>query len=159
MTGIASLAVPVRKACTDALATYFEGLPGFNSGDDLVTVTYAYSFGPDRARQWVYTGRSSAETPPAYMKSGANHKKERGEFELVVRIEVPGGDGYASDLRLDEVATYVEEWFDARKQGDGLAVSGLQSLKLTRWVGDYAGVEGGSVSIRAYTVEWTAHLT
>lgn len=150
-----SLSTKVRKAVTDGLAARFDSLPGFNALEDEVDVRYAYSFGAQVAQQ-VYTGRSRADTDGGPLRSGRNVRTEVGTFEIVVRVELPGCDPEEADERVDEIGTVIEEWISDRK-GDQLGI-GLTSLRVTSWAGDYYGVDGGSGSIRSYTVTWVARI-
>lgn len=156
MTG--SLVTAVRRAVMDGFRDHLATLPGFNStaAEAEVVVEYAYTFGSQPAQR-VYTGRSRADTPPAALRSGRNHRNETGTFEVTVLVQLAGASPEDADLRVDEIGTVLEEWIADRKS-DQLGV-GLTSLYVTSWIGDYFGVDGGSGSIRTYTVRWNARLT
>lgn len=151
-----SLSTAVRKAVMDGFRTHLAGLPGFNAAESEVLVEYAYSFGV-QAAQRVYTGRSRADTPPAALRSGRNHRNETGTFEVNIVVQLPAASPEEADERVDAIGTQLEEWVADRKS-DQLSV-GLTSLYVTSWLGDYFGVDGGSGSIRTYTVTWNARLT
>jgi hypothetical protein len=155
----ASIGVAVRKAVTDGLATHFGSLSDFDGNtapEREVSVSFAYPFG-HQSTELVYTGRSRAETPPAGMRSGRNTRNESGEFDLTVMVKFLGGDGYDAELRAEAIGGEIEDWFADRKSNE-LGVSGLVSLLCGGWSSDYVGVDGGTASLRTYTVRWTARL-
>ena len=150
-----SLVATVKAAVIDGLATHLEETPGFNAADpeNEVLVEYGYSFKVNAAQR-IYVGRARADTPPAHLKAGRNVRKEQGTFQLVVRVEKPGGNVQEADDRVDAIGTEVETWLADRKS-DQLGI-GLTALYVTGWDQNYAGTDSCVVSIREYTVRWTA---
>lgn len=158
--GKGSIGVPVRKATIDGLATHFAALDGFNgttAPERDLEVSYGYSF-TSRAAEKLYTGRSQAETPPAAMRPGRNHRDETGTFQLNIHVQFVGGDAYEADQRVDGIADEVETWIADRKSNE-LGIDGLLTLRVESWDADYAGIDGGTASTRTITVRWTARLT
>ena len=150
----------VRKAVADGLTTHLAGLADFNGSaatERNVEVSYGYTFGSTATEQ-VYTGRSSADTPPAALRSGRNYRSENGTFDLTVAVRYIGGDPYDADLRAAAIGGACEDYLAARKSND-LGVDGLLSLVVESWDSDYAGIDGGSASLLTYKVRWTARLT
>lgn len=141
----------VRKAVTDGLAD----LPALK--DQGVQVTYSWDSAAI-SRVMVFTASPRAETPPAALRSGRNHRDETGEFRLVVLVVAPGGDAFDAESRLDEFAPVVEEWLADRKSNE-LGVPGLQTLTVVAWEGGEGRADEGWVSERIYTVRYTARLT
>lgn len=155
-----SLSVAVRRAVADGLEELFAGLPAFNStaAEAEVGVTYAYDFTDARAAQCIYTGRSRADTPPAALRAGRNRRQETGRFDLNILVQVVADDFEAADERVDEISVQVEEWVADRKSGEGLDLTGLNSLRAASWEGDYYPLDSGAASIRTYSIEWVANL-
>lgn len=157
---VSTIGPAVRKAVTDGLATHLASLAAFNgttATERDVEVSYGYPFGSPATEQ-VYTGRSRADTPPAALRSGRNHRNENGVFDLTIAVRYIGGDPYDADLRAAAIGGACEDWLAARKSNE-LGVSGLLSLVVESWDSDYAGIDGGSASLLTYKVRWTARLT
>lgn len=153
-----SLVTAVRRAVTDGFRAHLAALPAFNAsaGEGEVVVEYAYTFGVQHAQR-VYTGRAQADTPPAALRAGRNHRNETGTFEVNVVAQLPGCTPEEADLRVDAIGTQLEEWLADRKS-DELGI-GLTSLYVVSWIGDYFGIDNGAAAIRTYTVRWNARLT
>lgn len=155
-----SIGVAVRKAVMDGLETRFAALAAFNgttAPERKTEVSYGYPFNSKAAEQ-IYTGRSFGTTPPAALRPGRNYRDERGTFELNVLVRYLGGDAEQADLRLEDICDVLEEWLADRKSNE-LGVTGLLTLTVTGWRGDYMGMDQGHAALRTYTVEWTARLT
>ena len=155
-----SIGVAVRKAVTDGLAEHLGDLSDFNgaaAAERETAVSFGYQFGRQELTEQVYTGKSSAETPPAGMRSGRNTRNETGTFEINVMVRFIGGDSYDAELRAEAIGGALEDWLADRKNNE-LGVDGLNSLVVTGWRGDYAQVDGGAAALRTYTVRWTARL-
>lgn len=160
MTPTSTIGPAVRKAVIDGLAAHLGSLADFNgstAAERDVTVTYGYPFGSPTTEQ-VYTARSRADTPPAALRAGRNHRNENGVFDLTVMVRYVGGDAYDADLRAAAIGGACEDWLAARKSNE-LGVDGLQSLVVESWASDYAGIDGGTASLTTYQVRWTARLT
>jgi len=153
-----SLITSVRRAITEGFRTHLSALPAFNAsaGEGEVVVEYAYTFEAPSAQR-VYTGRAQADTPPAALRAGRNHRNETGTFEVNILVQLAGSSPEEADLRVDAIGTQFEEWVADRKSNE-LGI-GLTSLYVVSWIGDYFGVDGGSGAIRTYTVRWNARLT
>jgi len=155
-----SLVVSVRSAVTDGLTTLFAALPDFNGATDpehRVEVTYAYTLG-SAASERVYTGRSTADTPPAALRSGRNHRNEDGVFDLTILVALVGGSQEDADARALAIGAKVEEWIADRKSNE-LGLTGLVSLRIDSW--DLVGLmnDHGCMAELEYKVRWTARLT
>lgn len=160
MAPVSTIGPTVRKAVTDGLTTHLGALAAFNgttAAERNVEVSYGYPFG-SAATEQVYTGRSRADTPPAAMRSGRNHRNENGVFDLTVAVRYIGGNAYDADLRAAAIGGACEDYLAARKSNE-LGVDGLQSLVVDSWDADYAGLDGGTGSLLTYKVRWTARLT
>lgn len=156
----ASIGVAVRKAVTDGLETHLGSLSDFNgtaAAERETVVSFGYLFGRQEITEQVYTGKSSAETPAAGMRSGRHTRNETGTFELNVMVRFIGGDGYEAEQRAEQIGGAIEDWLADRKNNE-LDVDGLNSLTVTGWRADYAQVDGGAGAVRTYTVRWTARL-
>jgi hypothetical protein len=154
-----SISVAVRKAIADGLTAHFAALPDFNGTTDPareVEVTYGYGFGSS-ATERIYTGRTSAQTPPAGLRAGANFRNETTSFDLNVLVKFIGGDAYEADQRLDDICDELEDWISLRKSNQ-LGV-GLTSLRLDGYQGDYLQIDGGAASVRTYSILYTARNT
>lgn len=156
---VSTIGPTVRKAVIDGLATHLGSLAAFNgttAPERNVEVSYGYKFGSPATEQ-VYTGRSRADTPPAALRSGRNHRNENGVFDLTIAVKYIGGDAYDADLRAAAIGGACEDWLAARKSNE-LGVTGLLSLLVESWDADYAGLDGGTGSLLTYKVRWTARL-
>lgn len=159
MTTRSSIGVAVRKAATDGLAEHFNALADFNgsaAAEKKTHVAFAFDFATTR-REHVYTTRSSADTPPAGLRSGRNTRNETGRFDLTVMVRAVGGDAYDAESRAEEIGGEVESWFADRKNNE-LEVDGLTSLVVESWEADYAKTDNGAAALRTYVVRWTARL-
>ena len=144
-----SIVVDLRKAVAVGLAAD----PGLAGAD----VSYAWR--PDsRERRQVFTHRARADTPPAALRSGRNHRDENGTFQVVVHCEVPGADAEEADAECVALGGAVEDWFADRKCNQ-LGVPGLQSLIVTGWELGGGPADRAYISQLIYTVRWTARLT
>lgn len=155
-----SIGPELRRAVTDGLAAHLRLLGDFNgttAPERSVEVTYGFDFASEAAEQ-VYTGRSRAETPPAAMKAGRNHRDELGEFDLNVRVRFLGGTPEDADVRAFAIGAECEEWLADRKSNE-LGVSGLLSLLVAGWESDYVGIDSGAATVITYRVRWRARLT
>lgn len=160
MAPVSTIGPVVRKAVIDGLTTHLGSLAAFNgttAPERDVEVSYGYPFA-STATEKVYTGRSRADTPPAALRSGRNHRNENGVFDLTVAVSYIGGDAYDADLRAAAIGGACEDWLAARKSNE-LGVDGLLSLVVESWDADYAGLDGGTGSLLTYKVRWTARLT
>ncbi len=160
MAPVSTIGPTVRKAVIDGLTTHLAGLADFNgqtAPERHTEVSYGYPFGSTATEQ-VYTGRSRADTPPAALRSGRNHRNENGVFDLTVMVKYVGGDVYEADLRAAAIGGACEDWLAARKSNE-LGVDGLLSLIVESWDSDYAGLDSGTASLITYKVRWTARLT
>jgi hypothetical protein len=155
----ASIGVAVRKAVTDGLAEHFASLSDFNGNavaEQKTVVAFGYDFS-NQHREHVYTGRSRGDTPPAGMRSGRNTRNETGHFDLNVMVRAMAGDPYDAELRAESIGAEVEDWLADRKNNE-LAVTGLLSLVVESWSGDYAKTDNGTAALRTYVVRWTSRL-
>lgn len=155
----ASIGVALRKAVTDALAEHLGGLSEFNGNavaEQKTVVAFAYDFS-NLHREHVYTGRSHADTPSAGVRSGRNTRNETGRFDLNVMVRVVADDAYAAEARIAALGGEVESWFADNKSNE-LGVTGLSSLVVESWAGDYSKVDNGTAAIRTYVVRWTSRL-
>lgn len=154
-----SIGVALRKAVADGLAEHLGNLSDFNgvaAAEHEVAVGFAYDFS-NRPREQVYTGRSSADTPPAGMRSGRNTRNESGHFDLNVMVRSVGEDAYAAEARAEAIGGAIEDWFADRKSNQ-LGVPGLVSLVVESWTADYAQTDQGAAALRTYDIRWTARL-
>src|SRR5688500_11130980 len=155
----ASIGVAVRKAVVDGLTTHFAALSDFNgntAAEQATVVAFGYDFS-NLHREHVFTGRSRAETPPAGMRSGRNTRNETGHFDLTVMVRAVADDPYAAEARAEAIGAEIEDWFADRKSNE-LGVTGLSSLVVESWMGDYSKVDNGTAAIRTYVVRWTSRL-
>lgn len=160
MAPVSTIGPTLRKAVIDGLTSHLGSLADFNgttATERYVEVSYGYPFGSTSTEQ-VYTGRSRADTPPAALRSGRNHRNESGVFDLTVVVRYIGGDPYDADLRAAAIGGACEDYLAARKSNE-LGVDGLSSLVVDSWDADYAGIDGGTASLLTYKVRWTARLT
>lgn len=155
-----SIAADLTAAVIDGLTTHFAGLNDFNgttAPEQRTSVTYGFNFGSKSAEQ-VYLGRINADTPPAGLRAGRNFRNESGTFDLTILIRLPGKDASDAIARLFAVGHEVEDWIGERKSGEGLDVAGLQTLLISSWAADYAGIDSGTGAVLTYSVAWTARL-
>jgi hypothetical protein len=155
-----SIAADLTEAVIDGLAALFAGLADFNgttSPHEKTVVSYGFDFGSNAAEQ-VYLGRMSGDTPPAGLRSGRNFRNEAGSFDLTVMVRLPGKDASEAMQRAFAIGHQVEDWIGERKSGEGLDVTGLQTLLVSSWAADYAGIDSGTGALLTYSVAWTARL-
>lgn len=155
-----TVAPKLRKAVIDGFKTHLAGLPGFNgttSRERNVEVSYGYTFASERAEK-VYLGRQLGTTPPAALRTGRNVRQEAGQFDLTVLVRISGAGAEAAEARAFAIGAEWEDWASLRKSGEGLGVTGLQTLVVASWASDYAGITGGTGVLLTYTNRWTARL-
>ena len=146
-----SVAHLVRRAVTDGLANE----PGLR--DEGVAVSYGYDVSATKRFQ-VFTAQARADTPPAALRSGRNHKDEQGMFSLLLVVNAPGGDAFAAEERSDQFRTVVEEFLGDRKSNE-LGVPGLSWLRLDGWATEDGRADEGWPVVTTYTVRYQARIT
>lgn len=155
-----TVAREVKRELKEGLAALFAGLSDFDGStrpEWRTEVSYGYPFGTSAA-EFVYFGRTRAQTPPAAMRSGRNYRDEAGELEVIVVCMYVGGDGEDADDRAHAHREQIEDWIADRKNNE-LDITGLQTLTTRGWESTPFGADSGSgVEIRI-TVHWTARLT
>lgn len=155
-----SIAAALTTAVINGLATHFAGMSNFNGinpAEQKTVVSYGFNFG-SRAAEQVYLGRIAADTPPAGLRAGRNFRNESGTFDLTVLVRLPGKDASDAIARLFAIGHEIEDWIGERKSGEGLGVTGLQTLLVDSWAADYAGIDSGTGALLTYSVAWTARL-
>lgn len=155
-----SIAADLTEAVIDGLTTHFAGDTKFNgitTPERKTVVSYGFNFG-SRAAEQVYLGKISADTPPAGLRAGRNFRNESGIFDLTVLVRLPGKDASEAVQRLFAIGHEIEDWIGERKSGENLNVTGLQTLLVSSWAADYAGIDSGTGAVLTYSVAWTARL-
>ncbi len=155
-----TVAPKVRAAVADGLKNHLGALDDFNGTTKAahnVEVSYGFTFSSKRAEK-VYLGRSSSTTPPAGLRAGRNVRDETATFDITVHVRLSGEGAEAAEDRAFAIGAEVEDWISLRKSGEGLGITGLQTLRVTGWSSDYRGIEGGTAALVTYTVEWKARL-
>lgn len=155
-----SISVAVRKAVIDGIKERLDADSDFNGvtkRERKVEVTYGYRF-DSSARERVYTGRTSAETPPAGLRAGANFRNEQATFDLNVMVRFVGGDAYDADERLSAICDEVEAFISLHKSNQ-LGIPGLNWIRLDGYEGDYVQIDNGHASIRTYSIRFDARNT
>lgn len=141
----------VRKAVIDGLAA----LPALAD----VRCAYAYEFGEEaQVRERIFTDRARAQTPPAAIRSGRNHRDETTDFDLVLLVEGVGMSAYETDERTAVLQTAVEEWLADRKSNE-LGMTGLNWIRAERWESTNLGNDRGSLTEWRLTIRYNARLT
>lgn len=162
-----SINVDLRKAVIAGLTAHLKAHEDFNgttAAEDEVEVSYGYTLSSSAAQR-VYTGFARADTPSAAMKAGRNFRDEAGEFDLIVRVEVPGGSLEESDTRAFAIGTVVEEWVADHKNSDALAAAdvevpdGFNWMNVTGWESRNGPDDSGAGTLLVYRIAWTARLT
>ena len=155
-----SIAADLTEAVIDGLAALFADDDDFNgttAPEQKTVVSYGFSFG-SRVAEHVYLGSMNADTPPVAIRTGRNFRKEDGTFNLTVLVRLPGADAPTAIRRLFAIGHEVEDYIGARKSGEGLGVTGLQTLTVASWAADYAGIDSGTGALLTYSIAWTARL-
>ena len=155
-----TVAPKLRKAVIDGFKAHLGALDDFNgttSKEQNVEVSYGYTFSSKRAEK-VYLGRTFGNTPPAALRTGRNVRQEAAQFELRILVKLSGAGAEAAESRLFAIGAEFEDWMSLHKSGEGLGVTGLQTLVVASWASDYAGIEGGTAALLTYTNKWTARL-
>lgn len=143
-----SVVVAARKALVADLAAQ-AGLSG---------VSVSYSWDPDsRAREQVFTVRPRGDQEPAALHSGATRRNETGRFQVVVHVELVGGDAEDADERAIALGRVVEERVAALK--NSLGVSGLNWIVMESWEMNGGPTDRAHISQLFYTVRYNARLT
>lgn len=156
-----SVRAALRRAIVTGFGDYLANLADFNGNtrpEWKPLVSYGYDFGLDNAER-VYPTRVRADTPPAAMRSGRNFRKESGVLDVVILVKAVGGNYEDADDRAEAIGQQLEEWIADRKQGEGLAISGLIAMVADGWEQVFAGNTQGAMSEVTYKVRWTARLT
>lgn len=151
----------VRSAVVSGLTTHYASLADFNgttAPERKTEVTYAYPHGGPSATERVFTARARADTPPAALRSGRNHRDESGVFDLIVLVAYVGGSAEQADDRAFDIGEVAEEWLADRKSNE-LGVPGLQTLVVEGWESNNLGNDRGHMTELTYRVRWTARLT
>ncbi len=144
-----SIIAAVRKAVADGLANE----PG------LAEVSVSYGLRHDARDRWqVFTDMGRAQTPPAALRAGRNHRNEQAEFRIVVLVIEPGGNAEDADARALECGEVVEEFLADRKSNE-LGVPGLNWIRAESWDLDGGWQDTAWVSQLVYTVRYDARLT
>lgn len=160
MAAAHSIAADLTEAVITGLTTLFAGLADFNgttAREQRTAVSYGFDFASKAAEQ-VYLGRMSGDTPPAGLRAGRNFRNESGTFDLTVMVRLPGKNASQAMQRAFEIGHEVEDWIGERKSGENLDVTGLQTLLVSSWAADYAGIDSGTGALLTYSVAWTARL-
>lgn len=155
-----SVAADLTEAVVDGLRTLLAADDDFNgttAPEQRTVVSYGFQFG-NKAAEQVYLGSMNADTPPAGIKAGRNFRNESGTFNLSVLVRLPGKDASATIQRLFAIGHQIEDYIGAKKSGEGLGVTGLQTLLIASWAADYAGIDSGTGAVLTYSVAWTARL-
>lgn len=143
-----SVIVATRKALVTDLAA--------QSALDGVLVTYGWD--PSALdREQVFTMRARGEQEPAALHAGPTKRNETGRFQVVVHVELVGGDAEDADERAIAIGKVVEERVAARKSD--LGVTGLNWLVMESWEMNGGPTDRGHISQLFYTVRYSARLT
>lgn len=137
-------------AVRTALIAGVDALPAFDG------VECALSWKADsEAIERLYTRRAIFEQTPASLKAGRTFRDERGQFEVVIRVEGVGDDQATTSARALTLGTALEEWV-----ADNRVVAGVQALKADGR-GELAELfnDEGTLALLAYTFTYTARLT
>lgn len=150
------MAGTVQHLVRNGIVTALAALPALED----VNVSYAWEFGDaSQVRERIFTNRARANTPPAALKAGRNHRDETATFELVVWVEGVGLSSYETDARAGELAQVVEEWLADNKAGTALAITGLNWLRAESWECHNLGNDQGSLTELSLSVTYNARLT
>lgn len=148
-----TIAPKLRRAVVAGLRDHLGGLEDF----EAVEVSYGFTFASARAEK-VYLGPTRSTTPPTALRPGRNIRAEAGGFDVHVMVRLAGEGAEATEDRGFAIGAEIEDWTSLRKSGEGLGVTGLQTLLISGWNADYAAVEGGTGFLLVYTLAWTARL-
>lgn len=154
-----TIALDLRKAVIAGVRTDLAAKADYNGTtrpEWKVEVTYGFNFA-SLAMEQVYLGRVRAETPAHGLRPGRNYRDEMGEFDVNVRVRIPGASVEKAEERLFAISGEVEDWISLRKSNE-LGVAGLQTLVVARWASDYRGIEKGAAATRTLTLAWRALL-
>lgn len=144
-----SVVVAVRKAVAEGLASLIA----------LTDATVSYAWDPSlEERYQIFTGRSTAQTPPAALKSGRNFRSEEATFQLVIQVVEVGGNGLDGDEKAMEFGQVVEEWLADRK-GNELGVTGLNWIRAESWELNGGPNDRAYISQLIFTIRYQARLT
>lgn len=141
-----SVIVAARKAVVDGLRPLL--------ADVLVT----YSWDPDaRDREQVFTMRPRGEQSPSSLKAGRTFRDETGRFQIVVHVELVGGDAEEADDRAIALGRVVEEFVADNK--NSLGVPGLNWIVMESWEMNGGPSDRAFISQLVFTVRYNARLT
>lgn len=148
-----SVIVAVRKALIaglDALTATGQPLEGFG-------ITYAWNpKTTDRYR--LFTAHARAETPPAAIKAGRNHRDETATFVVVLEVEVAGADADEAEQLVADKGQVFEEWLADRKSNE-LDVTGLNWIRAVSWELNGSPSDRSYLAQLIYTIRYNARLT
>ena len=148
-----SQVVALRKAIRDGLKT---ALATAGPAGNQVQTEYGWP-GDDLAQsERVFLSAARGDHKPASMRAGRTFRDERGELDVIVQVEYPGGDAESSDDRAIALGQIVEEWFADRTDSNG--VPGISQVLVARWPLDNLYNANGSFTELVYTITWRARL-
>lgn len=151
-----SIVVEVRKALVAGVDALLNADPVF----DGVSCTYYWQGNDDQRREQVFTANPSATHDPVSMKSGRTFRDERMEFDVLVKVAVPGEPPDVADERALDIGQLVEQWVADHASGQDLGIDGLNWIVMTRMTSaNLVAPSSGSITEITYTVRYAARLT
>lgn len=151
-----SLIVAVREGLVTALKPVIQATDGMAD----VYVEFQYPTGNDTPREIVWTQNGRPTFAPAAMRAGKNFLKEDTGFDLMFHAEGPDVTPAEIAQRVIDICTVAVDWIGNHKNGETLAIDGLQTLtvKGDSEMAEYPVDSGFGAGIRI-PINFTARLT
>ena len=151
-----SLIVAVRNGLVTALKPVIQATTGMSD----VYVEFQYPTGNDTPREIVWTQNGRPTFASAALRAGKNFLKEDTGFDLMFHAEGPDVTPVEIAQRVINICTVAVDWIGDHKNGETLAITGLQTLtvKGDSEMAEYPVDSGFGAGIRI-PINFTARLT
>ena len=151
-----TLIVAVRSGLMAALKTAIQATSGMSD----VWVEFQYPTGNDIPREIVWTQSGRPTFAPASLRAGKNFLKEDTTFDLMFHASGPDITPAEAAQRAIDICTVAVDWVGNHKNGETLAITGLQTLTVAGEgeMAEFPTDSGYGAGIRI-PVRYTARLT